>query len=251
MKKSTLNALFPRRSLMLVAVSASLFATLAQAEDKKPDNEVAFNAALTSDYRFRGISQSRLKPALQGGVDYTNNPTGLYAGAWASTIKWVKDGGGDSDIEIDLYGGKKGELAKDWTYDVGGLAYVYPSNGLKPNANTFEIYGQIGFGPAYLKYSHSLSNLFGFTDSKHSGYLDLGANIDIAKGLQLNLHAGRQNVRHNSTFSYSDYKIGVTKDLGFASLAFAVIHASTDAYVGRNGKNLAKTGGVLSLSKTF
>ena len=251
MKKSTRNALLSRHCLMLLAVSASLVATLAQAEEKKPDNEVAFNAALTTDYRFRGISQSRVKPALQGGVDYTNNPTGLYLGAWASTIKWVKDGGGDGDIEIDLYGGKKGELAKDWTYDVGGLAYVYPSNGLKPNANTFELYGQVGFGPAYLKYSHSLTNVFGFADSKSSGYLDAGANIDIDKGLQLNLHVGHQNVRHNSAFSYSDYKIGVTKDFGVASVAFAVYRANTDVYIGRDGKNLGKTGAVLSVSKTF
>ncbi len=251
MKKSTRNALLLKTGLMTLAVSASLASSLVQAEEKKPDNEVAFNAALTSDYRYRGISQTRLKPALQGGVDYTHNPSGMYAGAWASTIKWVKDGGGDSDIEIDLYGGKKGELSKDVSYDVGGLAYLYPSNGLKPNANTFELYGQLGFGPAYLKYSHSLSNAFGFADSKHSGYVDLGANIEIDKGLVLNLHIGHQNVKHNSAFSYTDYKIGVTKDFGVASVAFALVRANTDVYIGRDGKNLGKSAAVLSVSKTF
>jgi uncharacterized protein (TIGR02001 family) len=250
MKITTRNALLLKTGLMTLVVSASLASSLAQAQEKKPDNELTFNAALTSDYRYRGISQSRLKPALSGGMDYTHNPSGMYAGAWASTIKWVNDGGGDSDIEIDLYGGKRGELAKDVSYDVGGLAYLYPSNGLNPTANTFELYGQVGFGPAYLKYSHSLTNLFGFADSKHSGYLDLGANIEIDKGLVLNLHVGRQNVKRNSAASYTDYKIGVTKDFGVASVGFALLRANTDAYVGR-GKNLGKTGAVLTVSKTF
>jgi uncharacterized protein (TIGR02001 family) len=65
------------------------------------------------------------------------------------------------------------------SYDVGGLYYWYPSNDLNPNANTFELYGQVGYGPAYIKYSHSTTNLFGTADSKQSGYLDLGANVPL------------------------------------------------------------------------
>ena len=78
----------------LTLAFASMSAGMARAEDAapaaeaKPDNEVSFNAAVVSDYRYRGVSQTRLKPALQGGADYTNNPTGLYAGTWLSTIKW-------------------------------------------------------------------------------------------------------------------------------------------------------------------
>jgi uncharacterized protein (TIGR02001 family) len=83
-----------------------------------------------TDYRYRGISQTRLKPALQGGVDYSAG--GFYLGAWASTIKWIKDAGGDASAEIDLYGGYKGEIAKDVTFDVGVLTYQYPSNKLAP-----------------------------------------------------------------------------------------------------------------------
>jgi uncharacterized protein (TIGR02001 family) len=236
----------------LTLAMATLGAPLAHAQAATPDNVVSFNAAVTSDYRYRGYSQSRLKPALQGGADYTHNPSGFYVGTWASTIKWVKDVGGDSDIEWDIYAGKRGELAPGVTYDVGGLGYVYPSNDLKPDANTFEVYGQVGYGPAYFKYSHSTTNLFGTADSKNSGYFDLGANIEVGAGLVLNLHAGRQRVAHNSFYSYNDYKVGVTKDLGFASVALAVIGADTHAYVSPvNGKNLAKTAAVLTVSKTF
>jgi len=220
-------------------------------EAPKPDNEVSYNLGVTTDYRYRGISQTRLKPALQGGADYTNNPTGLYAGTWLSTIKWIKDAGGDSNVEWDIYGGKRGNITSDITYDVGGLYYLYAGNDLPTNANTFEVYGQLGYGPAYVKYSHSLTNLFGTPDSKGSGYLDVGANIDAGSGFTVNLHAGRQNVKHNGTFSYNDYKLGVTKDFGVASVSLAYIKADTTAYMSPNAKNLGKSGLVLSATKTF
>lgn len=231
---------------------ATFGAPAALAQEAAPAHAITGNIALTTDYRYRGISQSRTKPALQGGADYTHNPTGLYAGVWGSTIKWIDDFGGDSNIEIDVYGGKRGSFAGGLSYDVGGLYYVYPSNGLNPSANTFEVYGQLGFGPGYIKYSHSTTDLFGTADSEGSGYLDVGANFDMGEGIVVNLHAGRQRVANNSAFSYNDYKIGITKDMGFASLSLAVIHAQSDVYVSpHNGRDLAKTGAVLTLSKTF
>jgi uncharacterized protein (TIGR02001 family) len=223
----------------------------AQEQEQKPEHEVSYNAALTSDYRYRGLSQSRLDPALQGGADYVHNPTGLYAGTWLSTIKWTKDLGGSGNLEWDIYGGKRGNLSADITYDVGGLYYFYPDNGLNPNANTFELYGQLGYGPAYIKYSHSLTNLFGTADSKGSGYLDIGANVDVGSGFVLNLHAGHQEVRHNGAFSYTDYKIGVTKDLGVCSVSLAYIKANTSGYLSPSGENLGKSAALLSVSKTF
>ncbi|KQV45124.1 TorF family putative porin [Massilia sp. Root335] len=232
--------------------------TNAQA-NAQPDNVVTFNAALTSDYRYRGISQTHMQPALQGGADYTHNPSGLYAGTWLSTIKWTKDAGGGGDVEWDLYAGKRGQLTADVSYDVGVLSYVYPSNGLKDvpgsaNANTTEAYGQLGYGPAYAKYSVALTNLFGFTDSRHSGYLDVGANVELGDAFTLNLHAGRQDVRHHDAASYTDYKVGVTKDFGIASLTAALVGTNADetAYASpANGKFLGKKALVISVSKTF
>jgi uncharacterized protein (TIGR02001 family) len=230
---------------------ASSTIQLAHAQESKPENEISYNAAITTDYRYRGLSQTRLDPALQGGADFVNNPTGLYVGTWLSTIKWTKDLGGDGNIEWDIYGGKKGQFNELLSYDIGGLYYFYPSNELHPSANTFELYGQLGIGPAYVKYSHSTTNLFGTADSKGSGYLDIGANIEIMAGVTLNLHAGHQKVAHNSQFSYDDFKVGVTKDFGFANIALAAIKANTSSYLSPSGRNLGKTGLVLSASKTF
>jgi uncharacterized protein (TIGR02001 family) len=233
------------------AFAIVLAAPLARAEDAKPEHQLSYNAALTSDYRYRGISQSRLDPALQGGADYVHNPSGLYVGTWLSTIKWTADLGGDGHVEWDIYGGKRGQVSEDVSYDVGGLYYYYPSNGLAPNANTFELYGQLGYGPAYAKYSVSTSNLFGTPDSRHSGYLDVGANVDLPQGLVLNLHVGRQTVSHNGALSYTDYKVGLSKDLGVCTVSLAFVKAATHAYLSPEGKNLGKSAAMLSVSKTF
>jgi len=248
------------KSFMFAGALAALFAgSCAHAEDAQPDAAVSFNAAVTSDYRYRGISQTRLQPALQGGADYVNNPTGLYVGTWLSTISWTRDAGGDGSIEWDIYAGKRGEIAKDLTYDVGVLTYVYPSNGLSGvpgfvSANTTEVYGQLGYGPAYIKYSHALTNLFGFVDSKRSGYLDIGANVDVAAGTALNLHVGHQEVKHAPAASYTDWKVGLTRDFGVVTGALAVIgtDAGKSAYASpANGKFLGKTALLLTISKTF
>lgn len=241
--------------------TSALFLALAgplHAQQAQPDQVTSFNVALASDYRYRGISQTRLQPALQAGADTTHNPSGLYAGAWASTIKWTRDAGGGGDVELDLYGGRRGTLGA-LAYDAGLLGYVYPGNGLKrvpgfANANTAELYAQLGYGPAYVKYSLALTNLFGFVDSRRSGYLDLGANIVLGRGLTLNLHTGRQQVRRHAVADYTDYKIGLTSDLGLASLSLALVgtNAGEAAYASpANGTFLGRRALVASLARTF
>lgn len=246
------------KKIVHAAAIAAAFATVtagaARAEQAAPDNALSFNLAAVSDYRYRGISQTRLQPALQGGADYVHNPTGLYVGAWASTITWVRDAGGDGRVELDVYAGKRGQLSAEVSYDVGVLTYVYADNALPVSANTTEVYGQLGFGPAYVKYSHAATNLFGFADSKNSGYLDIGANIDAGNGLTVNLHAGRQKVKHNDAASYTDWKVGVSRDFGVISGALALIgtNANEAAYTSAaNGKFLGKNAVQLTISKVF
>lgn len=245
--------------LVALAVASTFAGGLVHADEAKPDNELSFNLAGVSDYRYRGISQTRLNPALQGGADYVNNPTGLYASAWASTISWTKDSGGSGGVELDLSAGKRGQLGSGIGYDMGLLVYVYADNGLKDvtglaDANTQELYGQLSYGPAYIKYAQTVSNLFGIANSKNSGYLDLGANIELAQGWTANLHAGYQNVKNNDASSYTDWKVGVTRDFGIVTGALAVIgtNGNQQAYASpANGKYLGKTALQLTVSKTF
>jgi len=220
------------------------------------DSPLSFNLGAFTDYRYRGISQTRLKPAIQGGVDYAL-PNGFYLGAWASNIKWIKDAGGDASVEVDLYGGYKGEIQKDLSYDIGVLTYQYPSNKLNPSANTTELYGALTYGPATLKYSHSVTNLFGFTSSKNSGYLDLSATFDVS-GFSVTPHLGYQKVAKNSDFSYTDYSLTVSKDVSGFVLSAALIGTDTKTIAGTpayyyapTGKDLGKAGLVLGVKKTF
>jgi uncharacterized protein (TIGR02001 family) len=226
----------------------------APAAEPVPDNVVAYNVGATTDYRFRGISQSRLKPAVFGGIDYTNNPTGFYAGTWASSIKWIEDQGGDASAEIDIYGGKRGEIS-GVAYDLGLIRYYYPSNSLGVSANTTEAYVQAGYGPAYIKYSYALTNFIGWAaGSKGSNYIDVGYNPEIKDGYILNLHVGKQVVKEFAVADYSDWKIGVTKDFGFAVAAIAVVGTDADKATytwGSNNKFTGKTGVTASLTKSF
>jgi uncharacterized protein (TIGR02001 family) len=199
--------------------------------------DVSFNASLTSDYRYRGISQTRLKPAVQGGADWSD-ASGFYAGTWASTIKWIKDGGGGSDVEIDVYGGYKTEVAKGLTLDVGLLQYYYPSHDLAVSPNTLEAYAGLSFGPATLKVSRSFKNLFGFSDSKGSMYYDLSATFDLGDGWSVTPHFGRQDVKNNKAFSYNDASLMVNKTIDAFTLSLGVVDAKTSAYVGPGNKDL-------------
>ncbi|WP_343627839.1 TorF family putative porin [Roseateles sp.] len=234
-----------RAAAMAAALAATALPALAQ-----ETNPLSFNLSVTSDYRYRGISQTRLKPALQGGVDYAHS-SGFYVGAWASTIKWIKDGGGDADVEIDTYAGYKTEVGGGVTVDVGFLRYNYPSNKLPTSANTNELYGAVSYGPATLKYSHSISNLFGFSDSKNSGYLDLSATFDVGSGFTVTPHIGHQWVKRNDAFSYTDYSLTVNKDWYGLTFGAGFVATSTDAYIGGKGKDLGKNGVVVSVKKVF
>ena len=259
-----------QKTKLALAVSLVLGALpiASQAEDASP---LSFNASLISDYRYRGISQSRLKPAIQGGVDYAF-ASGVYIGAWASTIKWIKDAGtisglntGSTNVELDLYSGYKGEIQKDLGYDVGVLQYVYPGNRFNDlgadNANTTEIYGALTFGPATLKYSHSLTSLFGTAtptqDSKGSGYLDLSANFDVGRGVTLTPHVGHQRVAGFADFSFTDYALTAAKDWVGFTWSGAIIGADVKkingvpAYASPSNKDLGKTSLVLAVKKVF
>lgn len=208
----------------------------------------AFNVGVTTDYRFRGLSQSRLQPALQGGGDFSSGP--FYAGVWASTIKWVKDAGGKSNMEFDFYGGYKGELSKDLSYDVGAAAYIYPRHGLGISPDTVEIYGALTYGSMVVKYSHGLTNLFGFSDSKNSFYVEASTSLSLGDGFNLVPHVGYQKVSKNGDASYVDYSIGLNKEIGGFVISAGLYGANTDSYIGK-GKNLGKAGVSAGLKFNF
>ena len=241
---------------VVVAVSAIAPGVALAADEAPAASPLTFNIGVASEYRYRGISQTRSKPALQGGADYAF-ANGLYIGTWASTIKWIKDAKGGADVEIDIYGGYKGEFAKDAGYDVGVLAYQYPNNGLKPSANTTEIYGALNLGQLSVKYSHAVTNLFGFAKSKNSGYLESSLSFELAEGLTLVPHIGYQRVSGGSDYSYTDYSLTLAKDFSGLVVSGALVGTSTKkiagapAYISPSGKDLGRNTIVVAVKYNF
>ncbi len=248
----------------LIAAAIGSLASVAHAAE--PESTLAFNAGVVSDYRYRGISQSRLEPALQGGVDYTDK-SGFYVGAWGSTIKWIKDAGtinstptAKGPVELDLYGGYKGAVG-DVAYDVGFLRYEYVGNklagvGSYVNANTNEVYGAVTYGLFTAKYSHAISDLFGNPDSKNSYYVDLSATFDLGDGYSLVPHVGYQKIKGaaNVDGSYTDYAVTLAKDLGnglSATAAAVGTDASKVFYATPAGKFTGKSSLVVGLKYSF
>lgn len=249
-----------------ISVLAAALVTLAAALPAHAD--LSFNVGAVTDYRYRGISQSRLDPALQGGADWVQGADGgLYVGAWASTIKWIKDAGriagtdvGSANVEVDLYAGYKGALAAGLGYDVGVLQYLYPRNKLDrlaplEKAETTELYGALSFGPVTAKYSHALTDAFGNPDSKNSYYLDLSANFDLGGGFTLTPHVGRQKIKgpFDDGATYSDWSLGVSKDFSGLLVSAAVVGTDADKafYVTPAGKFTGKTALVVGVKYSF
>ena len=249
-----------------------------------PASPITYNIGVVSDYRYRGISQTKLKPALQGGADWAGGA--FYAGTWLSTISWVKDsmtaynragaaaaaaadttftpvGEKGAPLEWDLYGGMKGDIIKDTlTYDVGGLAYVYLGQkfhdiGLS-NPDTGEVYGALTYGVFTAKVSISATPLFGMPKSKGSQYYDLSANFDLGSGFSLTPDVGYQNITGSvakaADASYSDYSVTLGKDFGgglSASLQVIATDASKSFYVTSGGKFTGRTGVVAGVKYSF
>jgi uncharacterized protein (TIGR02001 family) len=210
----------------------------------------SFNVGAVSDYRYRGISQTRLHPAVQGGIDLAL-PAGFYLGTWASQIKWIDDAGGNADVEVDFYGGWKSEVAKGLTLDLGALTYQYPSNDLHPSANTTEIYGALTYDVVTAKYSHSLTNLFGFANSESSWYLEIAATFEGPYGVSITPHAGHQRVENLPAACYNDYSLTVSKDFSGLVPSLALVGTSTPNYLAPNGKDLGKSTLVVGVKYNF
>jgi uncharacterized protein (TIGR02001 family) len=166
------------------------------AEEAAPAINISGNVALTTDYRFRGVSLSGGDIALQGGIDVVHE-SGFYVGTWASSIQGGTPYG---EVELDLYGGWTGAVAEGVTVDVGLLYYAYPTTddplNLDPDTDYFEPYASISttLGPvgatagvAYAWEQDALGgndNLYLYTDfslaipgtpvtaSAHAGYTD-------------------------------------------------------------------------------
>jgi len=217
--------------------------------------QVSGNASLTSDYRFRGISQTQNAPAVQGGIDY-NHKSGFYVGNWNSSVSSAVYTNG-AGLESDLYAGWKKDIYKGLTVDVGSYNYFYPRAGTGGDQfDTNEVFAGLGYGPVFVKYSRSLSNYFGATNSKGTQYYEANLTLPLVDKVNLLAHAGRTNVANSSTGDYTDYNVGLGYTYsGFDFAAkYYVNTGETSTFQTNNtvnGQRLYKDAVVVSVSKSF
>jgi uncharacterized protein (TIGR02001 family) len=232
-------------------------AAMAQTAAPEPDYTLSYNVGATSDYRFRGIAQTSFDPALQAGVDFAHK-SGFYLGAWGSNVSWIKDyaGATDGSLEIDLYGGYKGQISKDLAFDVGVITYQYPSNNAATNANTTEVYGALTYSIVTAKYSRSAGNFVANANSSGSAYLEVAASFDLGSGFTLTPHVGRQTIPNvtNDAGNYTDYSLTLGKDFGngfSATVAAMGTNADKAFYTDTKGNFLGKDVLVVGVKYSF
>jgi len=207
-------------------INSLMLAALAVPSLALADSPVSANVTLTSDYLFRGVTQTNDGVALQGGFDYAHD-SGLYAGVWASNISWLVDSAAytSSSLEVDTYLGYGGSITEDIGYDVGFLRYNYPGDYAAPQvtADTDEFYGSVSYKWISAKYSRSTTDLFGIVDSEGSAYTELNGSYDIEDmGISVGAHYGKQTVANNSASDYADYNLSVSKDFHGYTVGFMV-----------------------------
>ncbi len=217
------------RSLMAATILAG--SAFVAAPAMAQDVELSGNAAIVSEYRFRGVDLSGGDIAIQGGVDAAL-PAGFYVGTWGSSLD--EDTVGYGHTELDVYGGWAGEFGAI-SLDVGLLAYLYPNAGAG-DYDYLEVYGSVGVGvgPADLTvgiaYAPEQDSL-GSTDNLYI-YGDVGVGIP-GTPLSLSGHLGYTDgfLTFTDDGNAFDWSVG-------ADLALGEVVSVGVAYVGAEGDYL-------------
>ncbi len=199
----------------------TLIATALLAGSSAAMAEITANIGASSDYFFRGVTQTGGEAAISGGLDYSDD-SGFYLGTWLSNVDFA-------DAEVDLYAGYSGEAANGLGYDLGALYYYYPGSG-DPELDYAELAASVSFGMfsagiAYTVYGEVDDAPFDDGDLYYSAGLDLPAG-----DLGLSLFVGYydfDNEDVGSVESYTHWGATLSKDAGdFGSLS--VSYEQTD-----------------------
>ena len=248
----------------LTAVLATCFASPALAQDAT-DLGAGFsltgNATIVNDYRFRGYSQTNFRPAIQLGFDVSHE-SGFYLGNWNSNV--ADNVFNEANLEMDFYGGWRGDLGRGLGLDVGVLQYYYPGSDSTPidgdggNFHNTDLYVGLTYDVFSLKYSYTPSDFFNTPDSKGTWYLDATANIPLDDGWGVVAHVGYQKLKNqvdmdgDSIGHYVDYKLGVTKDLNGWVVGLAAVGATDDNWLPTDkGRKSGRLGALFSVSRVF
>lgn len=230
---------FSLSALALVSAMPAMAQEASEPTEPAPSVTVTGSFGVTSDYRFRGLSQSHEHLAGQGTIN-VNHESGLYVGTWASTIDDDYSLPGYGNYEIDLYGGYTKTLDSGLGFDVGMLYYFYADapariGGVKNNTDFFEPYASVNYsiGPANVKvganYAWSQSGL----GDQDSLYLYSNLAVTVPKTpVKLLGHVGRSDGALGAfnldpaDESYLDWSLGA--EVAYQGFTLGISYVDTD-----------------------
>ena len=253
------------KKLVMGGVAAAVLASSAVANA----GEIEANVALSTDYIFRGISQTNNDPAISGGFDYSFGG-GFYVGAWASNVDFgsnletVENAAGETVLigetssastEIDLYAGYVFELAENVELDLGYIYYTYPGDSSSLNYSEFAAsisFSDLAFG---LTYSPDY-----FGSDEDAIIFDVDYSVGIAKNLSLDLHAGYTTTDLDETGAsiligdtdlddYVEWSVGLST--AAVGVDFSLTYHDTDIDSSVADVNDAEDRVVFSIGKSF
>jgi len=245
-----------RLALLAAATAGAAFtaAPAAAQVDVGGGFSVSGNATLVTDYRFRGLSQSDRRFAVQGGFTLSHQ-SGFYATVWGSSVDdYVANG---SDQEIDFVGGYSHSFG-DTTIDVGLLYYYYPGSGGVPT-DFFEPYASIShdFGPLTAKitanYAPSQAALSIGAGDEDNFYLAGDLTVPFGEtGLSASAHLGHSFGPSYLTVGdeYTDWSVGLSYSRGPLSIGITYVDTDVTA-ITPSGRNAARAGVFGSIGVAF
>jgi uncharacterized protein (TIGR02001 family) len=183
--------------------------------------ELSATVTATSDYDFRGVTQSSGDPALQASIDWAAD-SGLYIGAWASNVDF---GPGDSaDAEVDVYAGFAGGAEDGLGYDIGAVYYMYPGTS---DYNYPEVWVGLSHGIFDAKIWYSWD---GFATGESAFYYEGNASVPLPNDFGLSVHVGYSDGdmwdKLEGFESYFDWSVGVSKSFGHFDLELKWVDGS-------------------------
>ena len=187
--------------------------------------EVSMNIGVTSNYMWRGMTQSGNSTAFSGGLDWENE-SGFYAGTWVSEA-WT-------DYELDLYGGYGGSIG-DFGYGIGLTYYTYPSD---DEVDFLELglsgsFAMLNFGLDYTLSSDidDTSGAETFIDGDMHYYVGAGFDLeqDFSVGVTIGAYAWEDDGVGGADLDFTYYQIDLTKSAGdFGDVTLSMSDSNID-----------------------
>ena len=202
-----------KKSITSLSISMILMASALTATSAHAVEGLSANAAASSNYLWRGVTQTTNAAAVSGGIDY-ENASGFSVGTWASNADWAEN----MTYELDVYAAYANELDNGIGYSVGYIYYAYDSDAEAD-------FSEVNFSLSYNAYSITYNILVdsdGGGDFADDTYLSADAAFEVSEGLELALHIGRYDF--DAGGDYVDYGVSLSKN-GFT---FAVSDTDID-----------------------